>query len=108
MCELKKCTKCLQEKDLDSFGKSKKTKSGKQQQCKSCILTQSKVASSKIAMSEYGKFPNKVCCKCGIDKPIEHFSNCRSTKDGKMYDCKECRKRFHTPKREGVVIFSDK
>lgn len=108
MCELKKCTKCLQEKDLDSFGKSKKTKSGKQQQCKSCILVQSKIASSKIAMSEYGKFPNKVCCKCGIDKPIEQFSNCNSTKDGKMYDCKECRKRFHTPKREGVVVFSDR
>ena len=37
MCELKKCTKCNQEKDLDSFGKSKRTKDAKQTQCKDCL-----------------------------------------------------------------------
>lgn len=33
---------------------------------------------------------NKVCTKCGIEKPIEMFCKNKNSKDGLNYHCKEC------------------
>ena len=32
----------------------------------------------------------KVCTKCGIEKSLDEFGNCKTYKDGKQYNCKEC------------------
>jgi len=34
----------------------------------------------------------KVCSKCGIEKELSEFPNCKSTKDGLKSYCKECKK----------------
>ncbi len=34
---------------------------------------------------------NKTCCDCGKTKPIDDFGNDRFNKDGKCYNCKNCR-----------------
>jgi len=37
----------------------------------------------------------KVCTGCGIEKPLSDFYNSKSTKDGKTYKCKDCRKKYN-------------
>lgn len=108
MCQTKVCTNCKEEKRLDSFGKSKRTKDEKQQQCKKCINLKKAILNSKRIIPEYNEFSTKICPTCKLEKLFSLFSNCTSTPDGKMYECSECRKRYHTPKKEGVKIFSER
>ena len=37
----------------------------------------------------------KRCSKCGRVLPITHFYNCKSSKDGLQYYCKDCYKAMH-------------
>ena len=36
----------------------------------------------------------KQCTKCGIEKPLNAFHNSKGTRDGKTYQCKQCRKEY--------------
>ena len=40
----------------------------------------------------------KYCYGCNQDKPLDDFSNCRATKDGKQVYCKMCRKIYSQSK----------
>lgn len=32
----------------------------------------------------------KICKKCGLNKPLDHYSNNKNNVDGKLIYCKEC------------------
>ncbi len=42
----------------------------------------------------------KTCYKCKIEKPLDDFYNLSSSKDGKQYNCKECRRKEYQKNRE--------
>ena len=107
MCQTKVCTNCKKSKNLESFGKSKRTSDNKQPQCKDCVNFKKRLLNSKRVISEQLPTDTKICSKCCISKLVTEFSNTSSTKDGKMYECKACRKKYHTPKIEGIKVFSD-
>lgn len=108
MRQTKICTKCKEEKELETFGKSKKTKDKKQNHCKNCVNKQKALVISKRVLPVHNDLDTKFCSKCKIEKNFSVFSNCASNPDGKMYQCSDCRKQYHTPKLEGVKIFSDR
>ena len=107
MCQTKLCTNCKEIKDSESFGKSKRTPDGKQHQCKQCVNTKKRVLNSKRIIPEYTPTDIKTCSKCRMPKSFAEFSNTSSTSDGKMYECKDCRSSYHTPKIEGIKVFTD-
>ena len=45
----------------------------------------------------------KKCSKCKEEKPLEEFSKCKRTKDGRRSDCKECQKQYHENNREKIL-----
>ena len=108
MCQTKICTNCKENKTLESFGKSKRTVDGKQHHCKVCVNLKKSILNLSRVLPEYAKSDTRNCSVCKLDKFLEYFSNSCSNPSGKMYDCKECRKKYHTPKKEGVKIFTDK
>jgi hypothetical protein len=108
MNHLKICTNCKVEKDLNSFGKSKRTKDERQQQCKTCTNLKKAILNSKRIIPIHNEFDVKICTSCKVEKPFNLFSDCLSHPDGKMYNCKECRKKYHAPRKEGVKIFTER
>ena len=77
---LKKCSKCLEVKDLSNFGKDKYTKHGYSSICKSCITEKSSLESTKRANKN-----SKLKLTYGIT--IEEFDNMMKKQDSK---CKIC------------------
>lgn len=73
MCEKKVCTKCREEKLIDNFGKSNRTKDGKQTNCKSCRNKQSSINKEKRAPNIKPDDGYKVCSKCKIEKHVNEF-----------------------------------
>jgi len=108
MEQTKICTNCKARKELDDFGKSKRTKDERQQQCKTCTNLKKAILNLKRVIPDHNENDVKICSNCKLEKLVTSFSGCLSNPDGKMYDCKECRKRFHKPKKEGIKIFTDK
>jgi hypothetical protein len=104
---MKKCRNCGEEKVLDFFGKNKRTPDGRQQQCKQCVNVKKKILNSKRVIPDYKDTDTKICSRCKLSKFFIEFSNTSSTIDGKMYECKSCRCNYHTPKIEGIKVFSD-
>ena len=37
----------------------------------------------------------KVCTKCGEEKSLDDFYRNKNTKDGRMSECKTCRRKYH-------------
>lgn len=50
----------------------------------------------------------KKCYKCKIEKSLEEFGNLKSSKDGKRYDCKTCRKEFNIVNKERKKEYNQK
>jgi len=92
MCELKKCTKCNQEKDLDSFGKSKRTKDAKQTQCKDCLKKQSLKNAKNRPTHEKPKDGFKLCSKCNTEKHVNEFYLNPNLYMGVHSECISCTK----------------
>ena len=42
----------------------------------------------------------KVCTKCGVWKPLEEFNKCKRHKDGRVSECKECKRKYDKERRE--------
>ena len=42
----------------------------------------------------------KRCCRCKVEKELNEFHNCNSTKDGRQYVCKICQKEYEQRNRE--------
>lgn len=79
---MKKCTKCLVEKQRSDFYRTKRMKDGLQSRCKDCMATSYKISRDK-KKSHYNSVSNKRaknntkrirewkesrgCCKCGED-----------------------------------------
>jgi len=44
----------------------------------------------------------KTCTKCKTEKPLDEFGKLKSSKDGKQYYCKECRKKYIINNKEKI------
>lgn len=89
---MKKCTKCNQEKDLNSFGKSKRTKDAKQTQCKDCLKKQSLENAKNRPTHEKQKDGIKKCSKCNTEKHVDEFYLNKNLSMGVHSECIKCTK----------------
>lgn len=39
----------------------------------------------------------KVCSRCGQEKPLDQFHNRRASKDGRSYQCRDCKRSYDRP-----------
>ena len=51
----------------------------------------------KSGFAPSGEVKTKVCASCGRELPLEAFPCHRLSADGRMAECKECRRRKHAP-----------
>jgi len=111
---MKVCNKCGEEKSLDEFYKSSKTKSGYRSPCKSCINATNKAyyVNNRTQVNEYKKSwalansKNKreqeniwylsnaewvrKCSQCKEEKPLSEFHRRSGATFGRMASCKAC------------------
>jgi len=85
--DVKICTKCKEEKDLNSFTKNKNHKDGLEYFCKLCKKEHQE---SKKEMT-YPDIVSKVCSKCKVDKPLSEYGKCTSCFLKVKPSCKKCR-----------------
>lgn len=102
---MKKCTKCLLEKSLNSFHNHMKSKDGLDYWCKDCKKAQD---------ISYNFKPNyegsKDCQRCNEHKDKESFYKCKRNPDGLENRCKKCcqqRSRNNEIKRRYGINQSD-
>src|SRR5690349_402570 len=92
MCEKKICTKCREEKSLDEFGKSKRTKDEKQPRCKKCLNEIGKIANAKRKPTLKPENAFKICSSCLIEKHVDEFYLNPRLKLGVHSECINCTK----------------
>lgn len=84
--EMRKCSKCGVEKNLEEFNKDKRKKGGRNYSCKKCDLEQRKAGLvNKVIRVE------KYCPRCKVVLPIDKFGISSHRKDGHDDYCKKCR-----------------
>ena len=89
---LKKCNKCLIERDTDTcFSKDKSKKDGFHTTCKICEK-ESKTIYKIRKEKEFVELKEKKCNICGNVKDIIHFTKHLYNKDGYVNNCLECSK----------------
>lgn len=87
MCNIKKCTTCKVEKELQYFPKNKKGKFGVHTKCKKCFKKY-----REVNKQEKTSVNKKKCKKCNATKAIEEFQTRSNFKDGYDCSCTECRR----------------
>lgn len=99
----KVCSKCNEEKFLNEFHKSSRSKDGLRGVCKKCT-------SKKETIRKYSKTTNedttKMCTVCKENLSIEDFS--KISIKGKIYyqsSCKGCRNKFKVGKNKKLGIY---
>jgi len=104
------CTKCGIEKSGQEFYKETTRKDGLGSQCKLCVSKHCKKKrelaglTKKILKEELKERNGKICCKCGLEKPLVQFSKNKNTKDGYQHICKHCRRKYDQEKRDLVRL----
>lgn len=101
--EVKKCSRCCQEKSLEEFSIDKKRKDGLMVYCKGCVKIRYLENKDKYKKTKKEYYENnrdnefsgnldddRECFKCNEIKKVCDFSKDRSKKDGLMIYCKEC------------------
>ena len=88
----KKCKKCLQDFPPVKFNKSKNTKDGRENICKTCRKEQRKENRKQKNIS---LIKEKKCSSCKEILPISNFSKDNSRNDGYNYICKNCKKTYY-------------
>jgi len=87
----KKCSKCLCEKEINHFHKSKKSKLGIVSQCKECRKNKSKNDYDNIKTQPKLIVTGKTCSTCQLFKGVDNFHRQIGRKDGYRSICKKCR-----------------
>lgn len=97
---MKKCTKCLREKEEKYFPKEKARKDGHYPWCKNCLSSHRK--------NRYTKRPrkviltHKVCSLCKLDKPRDQY---RLYKGKNLhYRCRDCEDKIKAIKDAGLKV----
>lgn len=96
----KSCTKCGIDKNYEEYSVDNKRKDGRCAKCKVCVSEYRKAKRNgtlpeptpevyKIEVS------SKCCTKCGIEKELDEYFGDKTKKDGKMSQCKVCRKQHY-------------
>jgi hypothetical protein len=95
----KRCARCLVEKPANAFHKNSSRPDGLQTWCKRCLLTQQKAAHAARSIGkvnarriEIQARPElgKVCCNCGLVKPLSEYGKDRRKQDGRQARCASC------------------
>ena len=90
MCQTKVCTKCKEEKSIDGFGKSNRTKDGKQTQCRLCLKKQASENAVKRPPNIKPENGVKLCSKCKIEKHVDEFYLNPNLALGVHSECRTC------------------
>ena len=92
---VKTCNKCLIEKNISDFYKSKVHKNGIKNHCKKCEAIAKKERTNKRRRGdiEIKKIGSKVCIVCNVDKKSSEFSKDIWNATGLASTCKECAKK---------------
>ena len=85
----KKCTKCLETRDISSFNKDKSRKGGYHSSCKICEKETKKQYKNKKD-AEFVPLTEKRCSLCEQVKEIAKFSKHLYNKDGYVNNCLDC------------------
>jgi hypothetical protein len=85
----KRCGRCQQLLDVDSFSRHRRKADGLQSFCKKCFKTVSK--ERKHALYHVA-VPSKRCTQCNKDKPAAAFHPEQRIVDGLFYECKDCKR----------------
>ena len=89
--EMKVCSICMVEKDINEFHKSKKTLDGYVVRCKSCVSAYYKgYNASRKAANARVDIKSKVCRDCHLEKPISQFGKRATSLDKYNIYCKPC------------------
>lgn len=102
--KVKLCSHCHQTREAILFSRSKYSKDGLRNICKSCARESSKRSRDKTSKKNLGKIIDqgyKTCSRCFEFKPKTLFPRCAAEKDGLAYMCKSCnnkRKKEHNQK----------
>lgn len=91
----KKCTKCLEEKDIEEFNfEHKKDPNKRISRCKDCQYKKIEEHRLKtIENSAHLIIPEdyrKECCQCKKTKPVKDFNKNKGRSDGLQTNCREC------------------
>ena len=102
----KKCSKCLETRDISSFNKDKSKKDGYHGCCKICEK-EAKKEYKKKKEAEFVPLTEKQCSICEEVKEIAKFSKHLYNKDGYVNNCYECcqeitNKARKTDKEKGI------
>jgi hypothetical protein len=109
---MKVCSKCGIDKTEEGFHKDKRAKDGFSSQCKQCMrkYKQEKrdlVRLQKKLKDESKDYTKKICCKCGIEKPLGEFHKDKNKKVGVRSTCKQCTSMSLQKKRLPQKILKD-
>ena len=85
MEETKVCTKCGEEKELNSFHKNKRSKDGYSQHCKMCRSPLNREIEKQDLSGGYKK-----CSRCGESKFLDEFDKRPKSRLGYYSACKKC------------------
>lgn len=102
---LKECTKCGEIKNIDSDFYTHPTRKTKVGKCRVCLSEENKAkrpkkefgVAWKLGLKKEGK---KWCNSCKQAKDFEQFGIKKTSKDGRMVTCKECKSKIDKKYRE--------
>jgi len=84
---IKQCKKCLIDKSLSDYYRSKETKDGYKSSCKACCKAYDKDFRQSLI---HDAISHKQCSKCNVVRSVEDFHPDNSTKTGYKSWCKQC------------------
>jgi hypothetical protein len=88
---MKVCKKCSVPQILENFNRSKRTKDGHSNQCKTCTAEYfKKWEAEKLPQTIFNPNELRVCSKCGILQPVICFDKNARGRDGLRSQCRQC------------------
>lgn len=84
------CTKCLVEKPVNDFNRSRLQKDGFNVQCKKCSLERVRAWRASLPLNTH--ITSKLCSRCEELKNVTEFYKDKILKDGYSSQCKACHK----------------
>jgi hypothetical protein len=120
--DMKKCTKCGLEKNLNEFYNNATKNDGKDSHCKKCVKERQFINKKQIQNQQKKYYENnkdkiiekrhnriaikrdniisKICTSCNIEKLLNEFHKSRFGKDGYSSQCKSCRSEYSKKRYE--------
>ncbi len=100
----KVCSKCSQEKPLESFYMHRWSRDGRKSRCKPCENEDIRLRRANRPRPAPQVPELKVCSVCGTEKPLhpDYFTRKRAAKSGLQARCKECDRKYVEQNRERI------